>query len=82
MLVWRWRLALEVSDEGEGFSGYRGTSLRRKSAPLGPDSRSMPRVLGGGAVSYEQGTPVECAAERHPHSSPKGTDDWVKGFRV
>ena len=25
MLVWRWRLALEVSDESEGFSGYRGT---------------------------------------------------------
>ena len=103
----------EVSDESEGFSGYRGTSLIRKSAPTGPYSRSMPRVLGGGgpprvlggplslspqpsralsvslppvlgggAISYEQGTPVDCATERHPHSYPKGTDVWDKGFRV
>jgi len=42
--------------------GYRGTSLIRNSAPLGPYSRTMPRTiwrpLGGGAVSYERGTPV------------------------
>ena len=35
-------------------------------APLGPYSRNMPRALwwsyGGGAVSYERGTPVEGAA--------------------
>ena len=43
---------------------YRGTSLIRKRAPLGPYmySRTMPRdlgwSLGGGAVSYERGTPV------------------------
>jgi hypothetical protein len=35
---------------------YRGTSLIRNSAPLGPYSRTMPRALwwsyGGGADSY------------------------------
>ena len=39
---------------------YRGTSLNRNSASLGPYSRNMPRamvVLGRGAVSYELGTP-------------------------
>ena len=43
-------------------SGFRSTSLIRNSAPLGSYSRSMPRALwwwqGGGAVSYERGTPV------------------------
>ena len=44
-------------------SGYRGTSLIRNSASLGPYSRTMHRTLwkpwlGGGAVSYERGTPV------------------------
>jgi len=33
--------------------GYRGTSLIRNRLPLGPYSRTMPRALGGGAVSYE-----------------------------
>ena len=46
--------------------GYRGISLRRNSAPLGPYSGNMPRALwwswGGGAVSYERGIPV------HPES--------------
>ena len=40
---------------------YRGISLIRNSAPLGPYSRTMPRALwklGGGAVSYERGTPA------------------------
>jgi len=41
---------------------YRGTSLIRNRAPLGPYSRIMPMALlwpyGGGAVSYERGTPV------------------------
>jgi len=41
---------------------YRGTSLIRNSAPLGPYSRTMSRALwsswGDGAVSYERGTPV------------------------
>ena len=41
---------------------YRGTSLIKNSAPLGPYSRTVPRALrwswGGGAVSYERGTPV------------------------
>jgi hypothetical protein len=42
--------------------GYRGESLIRNSAPLGPYSRNMSRALwwsyGGGAVSYKQGTPI------------------------
>jgi len=41
---------------------YRGTSLIRKLPPLGPYRSPMPRALrwsyGGGAVSYERGTPV------------------------
>ena len=41
---------------------YRGTSLIRKRTPLGPYRRPVPRVLGeswgGGAFSYERGTPV------------------------
>ena len=40
---------------------YRGTSLIRNTPLLGPYRRSIPRVLwwssGGGAVSYERGTP-------------------------
>ena len=49
-------VSLEVSLEaGCPFSGeYRGTSLMRNSAPLGPYSRTMPRALwwyqGGGLV--------------------------------
>jgi hypothetical protein len=43
-------------------TGRRGTSLIRKRTPLGPFRRPMPRVLwgssGGGAFSYERGTPV------------------------
>ena len=40
---------------------YRGASLTRNSALLGPYFRSMPRAHGGpekGAVSFGQGTPV------------------------
>jgi hypothetical protein len=40
------------------IQGYRGTSLIRKRTPLGPYSRPMRKVLEGGAVSYERGTPV------------------------
>ena len=43
-------------------SRYRGTSLIRNDALLGPYSRTMPVALwwseGGGAVSFERGTPV------------------------
>ena len=39
-------------------SQYRGASLIIYSAPLGPCSRTVPRARGGGAVSYERGTPV------------------------
>ena len=41
---------------------YRGTSLVRNCLLLGPYCRAMPGALrwseGGGAVSYERGTPV------------------------
>ena len=40
---------------------YWGTSLIRKTPLLGPNSRTIQApmvVLGGGAVSYERGTPV------------------------
>ena len=44
---------------------YRGTSLTRKSTPLGPYCRPMPRVMrviGGWAFSYGRGTPVRRSA--------------------
>ena len=47
---------------GRTNSSYRGTSLIRNSAPLGPYSRNTPRPLMvvqvRGAVYYERGTPV------------------------
>ena len=48
---------------GEGCQPhYRDTSLVRNSAPLGPNSRTITRVLWWswreGPVSYERGTPV------------------------
>jgi len=47
-----------------------GTSLIRKNPSLGPYSRPVPRapivVLGGGAVSYERGTPVGAVVETPP----------------
>ena len=48
---------------------YKGISLIKDSLPLGPYSRIMPRVLwwssGGGALSYERGTPVLGASGLH-----------------
>ena len=45
------RLAFDLGGESD-VSDYRGTSLIRNSAPLGPYSRTIPRVLwwsqGGG----------------------------------
>ena len=46
----------------EATGDYRGTSLIRNRAPLGPYSRTMPRVLGGSAVSDGRGTPVQVEA--------------------
>ena len=54
---------------------YRGTSLIRNAPLLGPFSRTTPRVLwwsqGGGAVSYEQGTPCSGGVQ-HKGVSPTG----------
>jgi hypothetical protein len=36
-----------VGESGPLSSEYRGTSLIRNSAPLGPYRRRMPRVIGG-----------------------------------
>jgi len=33
---------------GGSSTNYRGTSLIRNRAPLGPYSRTMPRAIGGG----------------------------------
>ena len=41
---------------------YRGASLIRNRNPLGPYSRT----IGGGAVSYERGTPVGMIRSEHP----------------
>ena len=50
-----------------GLRVYRGTSLIRKRAPLGPYSGTMQRALRwsqrGGAVSFERGTPVGCRVQ-------------------
>ena len=46
----------------------------RNSAPLGPYSRNMPRVLEGGvAVSYERGTPVPRAQAGDPPAPSRTT---------
>ena len=45
------------TNPGRHPCSYRGTSLIRNSTPLGPYSSPMV-ALGGGAVSYERGTPV------------------------
>ena len=55
---------------------YRGSSLIRKLHPLGPYSRPMPRALswslGGGALSYEGGTPVSLS-QHLPADFQKGS---------
>ncbi|KAJ1492320.1 hypothetical protein T484DRAFT_2977852 [Baffinella frigidus] len=40
---------------------YRGTSRIRNRTHLGPYSRPKNRALGGGALSYERGTPVQAS---------------------
>jgi hypothetical protein len=68
---------------------YRGTSLMRNNASLGPYSMTMPRALwwswGGGSVSYERGAPVEGLHGLQPPSllrapQPRGGGARVKGF--
>ena len=57
---------LETRVVNPGSRVHRGTLLIRSSTLLGPYGRTLPRVLwwpsggglGGGDVSYEQGTPV------------------------
>ena len=44
---------------------YRGTSIIRNTPPVGPYGMTMRRLLGGGAVSYDRGTPVVAAVERN-----------------
>ena len=52
------RRMLRTSTEVTARWRYRVTSLIRKRTTLGPYLRRMPRVLGGGAVFHERGTPV------------------------
>ena len=68
---------------------YRGSSFIRNSPPLGPHSRIVLKgplvVLGGWAVSYEQGTPVRVTrqgARGHPTLSQEGVGNkWrVQGY--
>ena len=51
-----WLKKIQVQEDLE-LRVYRGTSPIRKRAPLAPYRRSRPRVLGGWAFSYGQGTP-------------------------
>ena len=51
---------------GGGFRIYIGTSLIRNTPLLGTYSRTIPVVLGRGAVSYERGTPVVFRVEGPP----------------
>jgi len=54
-------------DEGLFCYGvYRGTSLIRNSALLGPYSRTQHRALEGVAFFYERGTPVRDMTDRLP----------------
>ena len=67
------RAARRAADRPPWLGGelrrYRGTSLTRKRAPLGPYCRPMPRVLGGWAFSHGRGTPVlpQCRSEFPPY---------------
>ena len=65
-----WGLGFRDSISGVGT--YRGTSLIRNSAPLGPYSRTMPRALGVSALSYERNIPVV--------DSGQATQRSTKGF--
>jgi len=63
------------------FIDYRGTPLIRNRHLVGPCSRTMPRLLwrsqGGGAVSYERGTPVQ---NQHDHVlRPPGREGVYRG---
>ena len=64
MLCWKVALVVEQLEElaaDPRAARYRGTSLIRNSALLGPYSRTLHRalwwVLGGGSLSYERGSP-------------------------
>ena len=72
----------------------RGTSFIRNTPPLGPYSRTKPRVLwwslGGGAVSYERGThppgrrrtwraSVKLEGWGHFHDGTKSTGPELRG---
>ena len=58
----RKRPSLQEHHGALDYPPYRGSSLIRNGAPLGPYSRTMPcralRWSYGGAVFYERGTPV------------------------
>ena len=62
---------------------YRGTLPIRNAPPIGPCSRPMPGALqcmvvpGGGAVSYERGTPARdrMAVPTRPRPSPSPCGD-------
>ena len=58
---------------------YRGTSVQRNSTHLRPSSRNKPRALfclGGGAVSYERGTPVHVLYARWRQE--RWTGGWTR----
>ena len=63
-------LALHQSHLGKPWKTlrqYRGTSLWRNQAPLGPYNRTMPGPYNsprGGAFSYEPGTPVSKTCQK------------------
>ena len=85
----------EVSFRVVGCAACRGTSLMRNIGRLRPYTGSMV-VLGGGAVSYERGTPLACAVRGGKSvCPPEGRDchsahllpvcpasSQVSGFRV
>ena len=72
--------SLQGRDEVET---YRATLLIRNSAPLGPYSRTMPRVLwkpqGGMVVSYARGTPVMKFAPMDEEREGKSEKEGASG---
>ena len=68
------------------YRSYRGTLFIRNTPLLGTYSRTMPRALwwslGGGAISYERGTPVPVHTLADHGSTTSGAYDQEAGVDV
>ena len=73
--------AFGVTTSCQAFSVYGKTSIIRNRHPLGPYRRTMPRILGRGAISYERGSPVGRCRANVAHTR-QSTPDPGLDFQV